>query len=65
MSLKVVHIAFIAASVVMLLVFGGWSLLVGGSLAYTGMGLLALAAAGGLVVYGIHFVRTMRDVRSW
>ncbi len=63
MSLKFFHVVFVAASVGLGLLFGGW--LVRGYLQSNEVTLLlgaigAFAAAGGMMVYGAWFLRKMK-----
>ena len=56
MSLKWFHIVFISLSVLLSVWFGIWGL-VNGQIV---LGILALAASAGLVLYGNHFLATLR-----
>lgn len=60
MNLKVIHVVFIVCSILLCLLFGGWCLARGGG--YTVVGIAAVVAGLGLVVYGGWFLRKMRDV---
>jgi hypothetical protein len=66
MSLKAFHIVFVAASVLLCLVFGGWLLNEffrgGASVAYLVFGVLMFAAGGGLVVYGRYFLKKLKHI---
>jgi hypothetical protein len=65
MSLKAFHIVFIVMSTVLSLGFGAWALtrnLAGGSSMYLLVAAGAVAAAAGLAVYGIWFLRKLRHV---
>lgn len=65
MSLKAFHVVFVAASIGLMLLLGGWCLgnyregAGSGQLAYAG---LAFAAAGGLLAYGRYFLRKLKDI---
>ncbi len=66
MSLKAFHILFIIASFLLALFLGGWCL----NEYFTGahrtgdllLGLLSLAAAVGLVVYGRYFLKKLKNI---
>jgi len=65
MSLKSFHIVFIALATVLSLVFAGWEFehfLTSGDILQLAGALLAVAAAVGLVIYGIRFLRKLRTV---
>ena len=66
MSLKAVHIIFIAASTLLCLVFGGWSLnnywSGEGSLTDLVLGLASLISGLALIVYGRYFLRKLRAI---
>lgn len=65
MSLKAFHVVFVAASVGLMLLLGGWCLgnyREGGGASQLGYAVLAFAAAGGLVVYGRYFLRKLKDI---
>ena len=68
MSLKVVHIVFIVASVLLAFGFGVWGVYVyaagAAGAAYLAMGLAASVLGVGLVVYGIRLVQRFRHVRN-
>lgn len=65
MSLKAFHIVFIVLSILLAVGFGIWEIV---SYAETTnssqlvMGLVSFAIAAGLIVYGIRFVRKLRNV---
>ena len=65
MSLKAFHVFFVVLSVLCALGFGAWALLdyqrtgSGGILA---LGVLGFAAAAALVVYGLWFLRKLKNV---
>lgn len=58
MSLKWFHIVFISLSVVLSVWFGIWGLFNDQVV----LGILALAASAGLVVYGNHFLAKVRKL---
>ena len=58
MSLKWFHIVFISLSVVLSVRFGIWGLFNG----QVALGILALGASAGLVVYGNHFLAKIRKL---
>ena len=66
MSLKAFHIFFIGLSALASFGFGAW--LIDGyssptaSVEYLFWGVLSLIAGGGLVLYGIRFLKTMKHV---
>ena len=65
MSLKLVHIAFIALSSLFSLLLGAICIangLQGGQPGLVALGAVAVLAAGGLVVYGRRFLHKMKDV---
>lgn len=65
MSLKAFHLFFITVSVLLAFGFGGWSLVRYADSApvlYLGMGVLAILAGVGLIVYGVRFARKLRHV---
>ena len=65
MSLKAFHIVFIAASVVLMLIMSGWCIgnyRDGGSPADLIWGVLAFAAAIGLVAYGRAVLRKLKHI---
>ena len=66
MSLKGVHLVFIALSSLLAFAFGGWCLrsyLAEERLAYMAAGLGSFAAGAGLILYGIWFWRKVRRIR--
>ena len=66
MSLKAFHLFFIAASVLLALGFGAWSVAffrASGDVGYLSMGVLSFVLGGGLVVYGVAFLRKLKHVR--
>ena len=58
MSLKWFHIVFISLSVVLSVWFGVWGLFNN----QVPLGVIALAASAGLVVYGNHFLAKIRKL---
>lgn len=67
MSLKVVHIFFIAASVLMSFGFGVWGIYIftaGDTVWYLVMGIGSTLIGVVLVIYGINFVQKFRHVRN-
>lgn len=65
MSLKAFHIAFIAASVLLALGYGVWEIQAyraEGSVVNLSLGLLAVLAAVGLILYGRRFLRKLKNV---
>jgi hypothetical protein len=58
MSLKWFHIVFISLSVILSLWFGVWGLFNG----QIALGIAALGASAGLVVYGNHFMAKLRKL---
>jgi hypothetical protein len=66
MSLKAVHIAFITLSVLLAIGFGvweTWNYLESENPLQILAGILAFAAGGGLIVYGIRFLRKLKNVK--
>lgn len=59
MSLKLFHVVFVAAALVLALWTGVWALGEGGAL---WLAVCCFVAAAGLVVYGVWFLRKMRGV---
>lgn len=67
MSLKGFHIVFVTLSTLLALAFAGWSFRLwshGGGGLYLALSVAAAVAAVGLVVYGVWFLRKMKDVSS-
>lgn len=65
MTLKAFHVAFVIVSTLMSAGFGVWSLnayRTAGTAQHLFLGVLSLAIAVGLVVYGTWFLRKMKDV---
>jgi hypothetical protein len=65
MSLKAFHIAFICLSIILALGFGIWELsgyTTSGEGEQLAFGLLSLAGGAGLIVYGIRFLRKLKNV---
>ena len=65
MSLKIVHILFIALSVILSAGLGAWGVqryLADGSLQALGFGLLFFLTGAVLLVYGIHFWKNVQQV---
>jgi len=65
MSLKAFHIAFISLSSLLAFGFGLWSFLdssARGNTLYSGLGVFSLVAGAGLILYGIRFLRKLKDV---
>lgn len=65
MSLKAFHVVFISAATLLLTGFGAWAVrayLHAAGAGYLAMGIAALAAAVALVVYGVWFLKKMKDV---
>lgn len=66
MSLKAFHIFFIAASVLLALGFGVWSVLfylTYDNALYLGMGLVSLVIGMALIFYVIKFMQKLKHVR--
>ena len=66
MSLKGVHLVFIAMSSLLAFAFGGWCLRSYGAqehLSYVAAGLVSFVAGAGLILYGIWFSRKVRRIR--
>lgn len=65
MSLKAFHIVFMAASILLAIVFGGWTFaqyrIGGGPLMLAAAG-ACLAAAIGMLIYARWFLRKLRNV---
>lgn len=65
MSLKAFHIFFIAASILLAVGFGVWELLAymesGGAGRFIAA-LLSFAAAAGLIVYGVRFLKKLKHI---
>ncbi|MEK8023899.1 MAG: hypothetical protein AAB229_08850 [Candidatus Hydrogenedentota bacterium] len=61
MSLKSFHIFFIALSSLLAFGFGAWCVLEN-SARYVPMGILSFCAGVALVVYGVYFLRKLRNV---
>lgn len=65
MSLKAFHIVFVIASVVLGLGFGIWAIVQfahAGSAAMMALGIASLVFAVGMVVYGVWFLRKLKNV---
>ena len=65
MSLKAFHVVFIVCSILLAVGFGIWEIVSYSRTASTSqliMGLVSFAVAAALVVYGIRFVRKLRNV---
>lgn len=65
MSLRVFHLVFIALSVLMAAVVGGWGVnryLVGGSSSGLAMGVCFFVAGAALLVYGVKVLRKFREI---
>jgi hypothetical protein len=65
MSLKAFHIVFVAASIVVALMFGVWSVMSyfdGGPLRDLLFGIGSLAAGVGLVFYGKYVLKKLKDI---
>ncbi len=65
MSLKTFHVVFVAASIVLAFLFGGWSLrefaTVGGGLNLA-FGIGSILAGFALIVYGKHILKKLKDI---
>lgn len=61
MSLKVFHVLFITASIVLASGFGIWAVSTGGW-KYIVTGVASLLCAGGLVMYEVAFLRKCREI---
>jgi hypothetical protein len=65
MSLKAFHIVFVAASIVLALMFGVWSLMSyfdGGPVRDLIFGIGSLGAGVGLVFYGKYVLKKLKDI---
>ena len=65
MSLKAFHIVFVAASIVLALMFGVWSLMSyfeGGPVRDLIFGIGSLVVGVGLVFYGKYVLRKLKDI---
>ena len=65
MSLKAFHVFFVAVSTLCALGFGAWAIgdyLRTGSGTVLAMGILSFVAAAALVVYGLWFLRKLKNV---
>lgn len=60
MSLKAVHVLFVALAALVSLGAGAWGIAEGGAL-YAGLGGASFALAAGLVAYGVVFWRKMKE----
>jgi hypothetical protein len=65
MSLKAIHIVFITASTLLAFGFGGWSLRHyvrgSGNTVDLVLGVVSIALAIGLIIYGRYFLRKLKD----
>jgi high-affinity Fe2+/Pb2+ permease len=61
MSLKAFHVLFVTVATLLTLGFGVWSLRVGDA-SYLSLGVISMAVAAGLVIYGVWFLRKMKGV---
>ncbi len=65
MSLKSFHIFFIVLSIAITIVLGVWAIMDydhSGSLSYLALGMGSFASSVGLAIYGVWFLRKMKDV---
>lgn len=65
MSLKAFHIVFIATSALLAVGFGVWEIMAfaaSGNLVQLLIGIVSFAAAGGLVVYGVRFLKKLKHI---
>ncbi len=65
MSLKAFHIAFVTASVLLLLVLSGWcfgNFRADGAISQAVWGSVCLVAIGGMLVYGRYFLRKFKNI---
>lgn len=65
MSLKAFHIVFIALSILLALGFGLWEIIAyaeSGRITQLLIGIASIAAAAGLAVYGIRFMKKLKHV---
>ncbi len=62
MSLKAVHIAFITVATLFSACFGVWALLAGGGGVNLALGIVGLAGAVALPIYGAWFLKKMKKV---
>lgn len=65
MSLKAFHIFFIAMSVLLCIGFGVWEFVAyaqSGDVPQLLLGITSLLVAGGLIVYGIRFLRKLKNI---
>ena len=65
MSLKIFHLIFIALSVLLAAVVGGWGVsryLADGGVSALGLGIAFFVAGATLLVYGVRVVRKFREV---
>lgn len=65
MSLKTVHIVFISVSVLLAIWFGGWAIqqyVAGDGVSVLIMGIVSLALAVVLIVYGKRFLQKLKHV---
>lgn len=58
MGIKNIHIFLISCSVVVAVIFGFWAL----GHAYPVLGGLSLAAAAGLAIYGVNFLKKTKNL---
>jgi len=61
MSLKAFHVLFVTVATLLTLGFGVWSLRVREA-GYLSLGVISMAVAAGLVIYGVWFLRKMKGV---
>lgn len=66
MSLKTIHVVFVLASCLMMLIFGGWAWReyfgAEGTVAHLLYGVLSLAGLVGLLIYGRYFLRKLKHI---
>lgn len=65
MSLKAFHIFFIATSILLAVGFGVWEILAfteSGKALQLMIGIASFLAAGGLVVYGVRFLKKLKHI---
>lgn len=65
MSLKIFHIVFIVLSILLSAGVGAWgvrSYLADGSGSHLALGVVFFLAGAGLVVYGVSFLKKMREI---
>jgi predicted membrane protein len=66
MSLKAFHIVFVGVSFLLALVFAGWEInrfMLSGNSLELWAGIASILVAGALLIYGIRFMKKLKNVR--